>query len=313
MNVELYRKLKRLLLAGESPRLESSLAEPDRQRLVWAEGSMGEEISGGKFIQTLTAPVRLVICGGGHVARALSVAATQVGFAVTVLEDREEMLQPDYFPAGTQLCWSSYPRLIAENYGPNPFFAIMTRGHEMDQVCLEAVLKRNYGYVGVMGSHRKAELTRQRLAGAGVPQSVIDAIHTPIGLAIGAETPAEIAVSITAELIQCRKALGLEAPLDAAVIDALDKPPYAMVTLVDCQGSTPRGEGARMLVFPDGSTKGTVGGGLFEASAIVQGRRILAADDPAMCFSFQMDGSSGSVCGGVVTYTIVPVKEAASC
>lgn len=308
MELEFYRTLKALLLAGESPRLESSLEHLGRERLTWAGGSLGEEIAGRSFSQTLTAPTRLVICGGGHVSRALAAAAAQVGFAVTVLEDRKELLERRCFPAGTELRWGEYAELIGGDFGPHPFFAIMTRGHEMDWACLDAVLKRSYGYVGMMGSRRKAAATRQRLLAAGVAAEVINAIHTPIGLAIGAETPAEIAVSIVAQLIQCRKALGVEAPLDNGLIDALDGPPYALVTLVDCQGSTPRGEGARMLVLPDGSIRGTIGGGISEAVATAQALEALNTGEPGL-YSYRMDGSAESICGGTVHYLIIPVKE----
>ena len=309
MKAEFYRQLQRLLLEGKSPRLESSLTCLGKERLVWAEGSIGEEVDEPKFVQTLTAPTRLVICGGGHVARALAQSALQVGFAVTVLEDRADLLRAEYFPQGVELKLGDSPELIAHNYGSNPFFAIMTRGHEMDQICLEAVLKGSYGYVGVMGSRRKASITHQRLGELGYTQAVIDAVHIPIGLAIGAETPAEIAVSVTAQLISCRKELGVEAPLDGGLISALDKPPYALVTLVDCKGSTPRGEGARMLVFPDGSIRGTIGGGAGEAMATAQAVDVLNGKKQAQIYTYRMDGSAESVCGGTVQYMIIPVRE----
>ena len=308
MRAELYKTLKGLLLAGQEPRLESSLAVPGQERLSWDGGSLGELPEGPVFAQTLTAPARLVICGGGHVARALTPAAKAVGFAVTVLDDRPELLDPDLFPLGTDLRSGSFEALMEGDFGPNPFFAIMTRGHLGDWVCLERILNRPHAYVGMMGSRKKAAATRQRLAEQGVDSAVIDSVHTPIGLDIGAETPAEIAVSIVAELIRCRKALGLEAPLDVGLIDALDQPPYALVTLVDCQGSTPREPGARMLVISDGSLRGTIGGGISETAAVTQALQALERNE-AVIGTYRLDGSAGSICGGAVRYLIIPVKE----
>ena len=114
-------------------------------------------------------------------------------------------------------------------------------------------------------------------------------------------------MSIVAELIRCRHALGLEAPLTPAVIDALGKMPYAMVTLVNCEGSTPRSEGARMLVFPDGSIAGTIGGGISEASAKRDALRALAENAP-MIGHYELNSTGGAVCGGKVEYLIIPVQ-----
>lgn len=311
MRREFYRTLQRLLLEGQSPRLESSLA-PDFlgwERLSWSRGSLGELPPGPSFGQTLSAPVRLVICGGGHVSRALAPAARAVGFQVTVLENRPEVLSEGNFPPDTDLRCGEFDRLLQEGrFGPNTFYAIMTRGHREDYVCLSRILRLPHSYVGMMGSRKKVAATRQRLAQEGFSPAQMDRVHSPIGLSIGAETPAEIAVSVVAELIQCRKALGLQAPLEPEFIQGLDQFPYALVTLVNCQGSTPRGPGARMLVFEDGSIRGTIGGGPGEAEAIQKGLEVLNTGKPGL-YTYRMDGSADSICGGTVQYLIIPVKE----
>lgn len=315
MKLEFYRTLKKLLLAGESPRLVSALSpdELGREQLQWSGGTLGDDISGERFVQTLTAPVRLVICGGGHVARALAPAALNVGFAVTVLEDRPDVLAEGNFPPETDLRCGDFPTLLREGSLPkNAFFAIMTQGHKADWVCLKEILRLPHAYLGLMGSRRKIASTREMLEQEGFGASALDGVHTPIGLAIGAETPAEIAVSITAELIRCRAELGLAAPLDAGVAEALDAPDYAMVTLVDCSGSTPRSEGARMLVYPDGHIRGTVGGGISEAVAKRQALDALAKNE-ARIGHYALDGSAEAICGGRITYLIIPVKEDSAC
>ena len=311
MRVELYQKLQQLLLTGENPRLESSL-EPDslgRERLSWTGGSCGEVPRGQNFDQILSAPVHLVICGGGHVSQALAPAAQAVGFEVTVLENRPEVLSEGNFPSGTDLRCGEFDQLLQQGqFGTNTFYAIMTRGHREDWTCLSRILKLPHSYVGMMGSRKKVAATRQRLEQEGFSQALIGSVHSPIGLAIGAETPAEIAVSVVAELIQCRQALGLQAPLEPDFIRGLDQFPYAMVTLVDCQGSTPRSPGARMLVFEDGSIRGTIGGGVSEADATQRALESLKTGKPGL-FTYRMDGSADSICGGTVQYLIIPVKE----
>ena len=311
MKREFYAKLKELLLAGESPVLESSLTPGHlgEEQLRWKNGVLGSAPEGENFAQALSAPVRLVICGGGHVARALAPAAHTVGFQVTVLENRPDVLEEGHFGAEIDCRCGDFTTLLNEGgFAANTFYAIMTRGHLDDWVCLRAALALPHGYVGMMGSRTKVAATREMLAEEGFSPSEINSVHSPIGLNIGAETPAEIAVSIVAELIQCRSALGLEAPLDPAVIDTLDKTPYAMVTLVHCAGSTPRSEGARMLVFPDGSIAGTIGGGISEATAKRDALRALERGE-ATLGHYELNSTGGAVCGGSVDYLIIPVKE----
>lgn len=311
MNIEFYTKLKELLLAGESPVLESSL-EPGHlgeERLQWSGGTLGSVPEGERFAQSLSAPVRLVICGGGHVARELAPAAHRVGFQVTVLENRPDVLAEGHFGAAIDCRCGDFTDLLQNGgFAANTFYAIMTRGHQDDWVCLRGALALPHSYVGMMGSRTKVAATRKMLAESGFSPVDIDSVHSPIGLKIGAETPAEIAVSIVAELIRCRQSLGLEAPLDPAVIEALDTTPYAMVTLVHCAGSTPRSEGARMLVFPDGSIVGTIGGGISEAAAKKDAVRALERG-AAVLGHYELNSTGGAACGGSVDYLIIPVKE----
>ena len=231
-----------------------------------------------------------------------------MGFQVTVLENRPEVLAEGTFGADIDCrCGDFAENLQSGAFGSNAFYAIMTRGHQDDWVCLKTALALPHGYVGMMGSRSKVAATRKMLTEEGFDTGAIDSVHSPIGLKIGAETPAEIAVSIVAELIRCRHTLGLEAPLTPTVIDALGKMPYAMVTLVNCEGSTPRSEGARMLVFPDGSIAGTIGGGISEASAKRDALRALAENAP-MIGHYALNSTGGAVCGGKVEYLIIPVQ-----
>ena len=311
MGTELYRTLKELLGSGQWVRLESSL-EPEhlgRQRMSWPGGTLGELPGGARFVQELRPPARLVICGGGHVSRALVPAAQAVGFQVTVLENRPEVLEPGAFPPGTDLRCGAFADLLrGGGFSPCTFYAVMTRGHQEDWTCVSEILRLPHCYLGVMGSRRKAAATREHLSRDGFAQAEINAIRSPIGLDIGAETPAEIAVSVVAELVCRRRDLGLRAPLEEPFLRALDHFPYAVVTLVDSQGSTPRGPGASMLVFPNGEIRGTIGGGIWEAEARAKALEALETGRPGL-FTYRMDGSAGSICGGAAKYLIIPVKE----
>ena len=81
---------------------------------------------------------------------------------------------------------------------------IVTRGHRYDTICLESVLAKKYAYVGMMGSRRRTAIVKDQLAQKGISREVLEGVHTPIGLKIGAQTPEEIAVSVMAEIIQVK-------------------------------------------------------------------------------------------------------------
>lgn len=308
MKATMAAELKVRLEEGESPIWEQSLHHPEQIRLTWPDDVWGEAVEQPCFSHRLSAPVRLVICGGGHVAQALAAAASAVGFQITVLEDRPEVLEEGQFPPKTELRLGSVPELLRTgNFPPNAFYAVMTRNHGENRRCLRGVMDLPHGYVGMLGSRRDAQNLRRWLLEDGVPEETVAGLHHPIGLSIGAETPAEIAVAVTAELIRCRKSLVSGSVLEQAVLDGLLKPPYAWVMLTDTQGITPRKPGAVMLVFSDGSICGTIGGGAREAAAIRQALEVLKTRR-AGCFTYPEHGAMPT-CGGIVTYTIVPVEE----
>lgn len=148
---------------------------------------------------------RVYIFGGGHVSQALVPALAAVDFRCTILEDREEFGRPELFPGAEEV-------LLIENshiadyvtIGDEDFVCIMTRGHKDDLTVQAQVLKTPASYIGVIGSRHKKAGVFAKLKEQGFTDTDLDRITTPIGLSIGAETPAEIAVSITAQMIQQR-------------------------------------------------------------------------------------------------------------
>jgi xanthine dehydrogenase accessory factor len=148
----------------------------------------------------------LYIFGGGHVARPTAHLAAMTSFNVVVLDDRPEFSAADRFPdaMGTRTI-RSYDAAF-ENLPVNgdTYIIIVTRGHLHDRTVLAQALKTPAFYVGMIGSRKKRDTIYERLLKDGYTQDDIDRVHSPIGLAIGADTPEEIAVSIVAELIAVR-------------------------------------------------------------------------------------------------------------
>ena len=165
------------------------------------------DAAGATYREPVCAPSRLHVFGAGHVGAALVGLAAQVGFEVRVYDDRPELARGASLPAAASVACGPFDELAAAaQIGPRDSVVVLTHGHAHDEAVLLAVLTRDVqpAYVGCIGSRRKAALTREHLAAAGVPRERADAVHLPIGEAIGAVTPSEIAVSIVAQLVRCR-------------------------------------------------------------------------------------------------------------
>ncbi|MBX5480759.1 MAG: xanthine dehydrogenase accessory protein XdhC [Myxococcaceae bacterium] len=158
------------------------------------------------FLEKHAAAARLHVFGAGHVGRELAVLAHHVGFRVTVYDERPEWASRERFPEGIRVEQTDPVRAAASlEGGPLTFFCVSTHDHPLDQAVLEALLRKPAAYHGVIGSVRKAERFKLRLRAAGFSEEEISRIRSPMGLPIRALTPAEIAVSIVAELIQLRR------------------------------------------------------------------------------------------------------------
>jgi xanthine dehydrogenase accessory factor len=157
-------------------------------------------------VETIALPTTAIICGAGHVAQALAPIAQSAGFQAIVLDDRPEFANRERFPTAARV------EVIAGFEEPfrgidvteNSYIVIVTRGHHHDYAALKAALQTPARYVGLMSSRAKRARIDQALAADAFPADRVAAIRSPIGLRIGAETPAELAVSIVAEMIQAR-------------------------------------------------------------------------------------------------------------
>lgn len=148
---------------------------------------------------------KVYIFGGGHVSRALVPAVAAVGFRPVVYDDRPEFADPALFPQAERVLCGSFEAVDQQvTVTPEDYVVIMTRGHQADYEVLSQLLRSGAKYLGCIGSKRKLALCRDRLLEAGFTAEEYSRLHAPIGLSIGAETPEEIAVSVTAELIAVR-------------------------------------------------------------------------------------------------------------
>ena len=148
---------------------------------------------------------RALIFGCGHVAQALTPLLCGLGFACWLMDDRPEFATAKLFPNATRVICGSY-----EDIGryieirPADFVVVMTHGHLCDYTVQKQAMRAFPAYIGVIGSKNKVRTINERLVAEGFCAEDIARVKAPIGLPVGAETPAEIAVSIAAQLIQVR-------------------------------------------------------------------------------------------------------------
>ncbi len=180
------------------------------QQVEMALGPALGQCCGGRvtvFIDPDERPDRLYLFGGGHVGKELCHIATPLGFRVTVIDPRPEWNNETRFPLAHQ-------RLLEdglEALGHLPFeargtyCAVMTHDHRADEDILRLLLEKPVRYLGLIGSKTKWARFKQRYQARGIADGELTRVRTPIGLDLRAETPAEIAVSIAAELVQVRR------------------------------------------------------------------------------------------------------------
>jgi xanthine dehydrogenase accessory factor len=161
------------------------------------------------YVEAQRAPERLIVVGAGHIAVPLVRLGVDLGFAVTVLDDREEFATGERFASGVRVRRADFEQDPFEGVAiaASSYVALVTRGHRWDYDCLRRLLSlpAKPRYIGMIGSRRRVRAAFHALLAAGVPRADLARVHAPIGLEIGAETPEEIAVSIAAELIQVRR------------------------------------------------------------------------------------------------------------
>jgi xanthine dehydrogenase accessory factor len=151
----------------------------------------------------------LVVFGGGHVAKYVSRAAAMAGFGVTIVDDREYFASAERFPEARRTVVADFRTAIAGlDITSSTYLLIVTRGHQYDEEILGQALTTPAKYIGMIGSKRKVTTTFGHLLEQGHTAGSLGRVHAPVGLAIGALTAEEIAISIVAELISVRRNSG---------------------------------------------------------------------------------------------------------
>ena len=310
--------LKRRLVPGVTPvtdpkgrRFARVTAEYDGDLLTVCEPVMPRE--------------RLIVLGGGHIALPVCEFGAKCSFEVHVVDDRPDFANRRRFPDAAEVICDSFENGI-RRLGITAFdyVVVITRGHRHDADCLRALLPgEEPAYLGMIGSRRRTKGLLEMLKEEGFDPERLAKICTPIGLDIGAITPAEIAVSILSEVIAYKRKPEHGAPdracsdsdLELSTLEYLaeNHDPKAVVTVVETKGSTPRGTGAKMSVSPLGKVTGSIGGGCSEAAVIQDAVRIIGTGRYQL-FDIDLTGevaeSDGMVCGGTMRVLIEDGSEA---
>jgi xanthine dehydrogenase accessory factor len=266
---------------------------------------------------------KLIICGAGHVSISIIELAKKIGFKVTVIDDRPTFADNARLAgADVSLCDNFLNALDKQKGGSDTYFVIVTRGHRYDMDCLKNILSKKSTYVGMMGSKRRVAMIKKELTQEGFSSDVLEQLHAPIGLSIGAQTPEEIAISIMAELIQVKNTTHKISIYDDELLSYIagdkDTDEYGVFcTIVEKKGSAPRECGTKMLILPNNKIIGTIGGGCAEARVIEIGRYMLAGDEYQKLELVDMTAEEaeieGMVCGGTILVYMEKIRVCNTC
>jgi len=260
------------------------------------------------FVENIQTKPRLFLLGAGHVGTALSKVISELDFNLIVCDQRPEFANEERFPNAAAVHAWDYEKLLA-TYPEriSDWFVVMTPGHAYDRECTDAALRRKNTYVGMIGSRAKVAKIRQEFVKSGIPQERVDELYSPIGIKISAQTPAEIAISIAAELVQVRRSakVGRMEPEIFEKLKELEtqETEAMIVTIIEKHGSGPREPGTRMIVDQNGTLlAGTIGGGALEMAAMKNVADLLEKGENFDLQSYDLTDSEaatlGMICGG---------------
>lgn len=189
-----------VLANGRAELIDVSLVDPKR-------GDPG--VCGGEmeiFVEPILPPVTIYVIGCGHVGQAVAAQANLLGYQVVVTDDRQELVSPDHIPeADVYLPGSFAEALGAQPITAQTYVVVVTRNVMVDRQVLPQLLATPAPYIGVMGSQRRWRETKRLLREDGLTDDELARFNSPLGLELNAESPAEIAVSILAEIIMLRR------------------------------------------------------------------------------------------------------------
>jgi len=200
--------------------LDTALAAEALRRLAAGEsGSRTFEVRDGEladagvrggaldvFFEVLSRPQTLIIVGAGHIAVPLAQIARILDYSVTVIDDRPDYATAERFPSATILVGPYRETIRGLELDTAAHIVLVTRGHVHDQACLEEVIQSPARYIGMIGSKRRVRTVLRHLKDQGIyDEQELDRVKAPIGIDIGSQTPAEIALAIMAEIVNLRR------------------------------------------------------------------------------------------------------------
>ena len=244
----------------------------------------------------------LIICGGGHVAREIALFGSRLDFSVTVLDDRADLANKERFPSTDRVICDTFDNL--ERYlEPDAYYVVVTPDHKADLQCVSKILPTRYAYLGMIGSKKKVAATFEKLRRENFTQEQIGTIHAPIGLSIGAVTPAEIAISILAQIIQEKNRVHASSA-DRELLEVKEQGVLCIIT--EKQGSAPRGVGSMMFVGKD-RVLGSIGGGQPEYLAICHAKQCRTVESMELVLNKGMASGLDMICGGTIRVLFIPI------
>lgn len=244
----------------------------------------------------------VVIFGAGHVAKALYDMALLLEMKVTVIDEREEVLNEERFPKADRIL-TSYEKFFSSSFSFfRPYFVIVTHGHAWDKEALVWCLKRPYSYLGMIGSKRKVALTYEEVMKEGFSLEELKTVHSPIGLNIGAEGPEEIALSILSEIISVFRKEKNFIILDPNYLKNILGKKGAFARIIKKSGSAPRSIGSELFYSTEEDKfYGTVGGGRVEKECEMELKKLRNNEHKIVEYNLSKDGELNMYCGGDVT------------
>lgn len=292
--------------------LENDLTDSKIAKIV-SEGKSVFERNTRTFYEPFYKRERMIILGGGHIAVSLSVMAKTTGFYVSVVDDRPEFASNEHLPYADEIICGNFENAIKNlHITEQDYVIIVTRGHTHDTECIKELLRGTEPfYTGLMGSKKRVSIIFDDLKNEGFDSVRLERIFTPIGLNIGAKTIEEIVISIMAEVIKKRR-------LDSIGVSYIDRcdhdfqtmvkiacleKPCTIATILEDEGSVPRGSGACMAIFSDGTSIGSIGGGSIECSVIKDAVSLIGTGRYKIIeaeFSGADENAIDMVCGGKI-------------
>lgn len=281
--------------------------------------SFQRSVEGRTYIRKFVPRDRLIILGAGHIAQPLCRIAAMLDYDVTVVDDRSSFANTQRFPDAKNVICNNFMDAIREIIiRDTDYVCVITRGHRWDGDCLREIFKGTKpSYLGMIGSRRRVKGLFDLLAEEGYDRELISSVHAPIGIDIKAVTPAEIAISICAQLVEHRRKCEIAEPrevleqknvdIDMVEFLAEDRGEKALMMVLESGGSTPVKPGAMMAVDFIGNTYGTIGGGCSESAVMGRARELMGT---GMSEVVQVDMSNdvaedeGMVCGGYMRVLI---------